>query len=177
MANFSTPKLTAEVNATLKAVVAELLKQGVPAKINDQLTGVSVVNENYPINMFDAEEDHLRFGPPNGKIRWHFRSLYLFTGTLSAKTFKNESKDLVTKLVRSVKERYEEILVADKRRAEKKEAQDEAAATQANLRASFPEFENKLNVNSSGITIKFDYLTVEKATKILQALKDAGITP
>jgi len=174
MAKFSTPELTEQVKATLDAVIAELVKQGVPAELNHNSDGVAVVAKKYPQTIFSVAEEHLRFGPPNGKVKWHFQSLFLSTGTVAAKAFKGDAKDLVAKLVNSVKERHEKIVAADKHSASKDEARRTAQSELTKIREAFPEFEGS---TSSGINIEFRHLTLDEATKILQALRDAGITP
>lgn len=174
---FSTETLDALVQTTLKEVVQELEKLKVPAKIVNSPLGIRL--DGYYLNIIDIDEDRHQPKDSGRRIKWVFRSLYMDTRTIAAKVLRGDSKDLVAKLVRSVKERHESILEAQKEDAKQIRAREEATAVLDKIRKCFPEFANNIQVRVSGgswhLSVEFSKLNQETVMALLKALRALGI--
>lgn len=163
-------ELAVLVQATLKGVVQELQKQGVPAKVNKRPLGIRLAN--YHSNIVDVDEDR-------SSVKWVFRSIWLSTGVVSAKVIRKNSKDLESKLVASIQDRYEAIVAAHKYDVDEAEAKDTANSILLKIHKAFPEYTSniwaKMSETDFSFCIEFNSLTQETAIEILRALKERGV--
>lgn len=177
MSRFSKPQLETQASELNAQILAGLAAIGITAEMNENSDGIKVPEYHYDIvRVHEPYSGHGFSHNPSGKLEVHFQSVHLGRGCLChSKKFKADTKDLIKKVVASVKERRDAILAQKTRdRAEEKEKRSHEA-TLKHMRENYPEFKDNIEHHRSQTNLNFHDLSEDKARLILMALRNAGI--
>jgi len=177
MSNFSKPQLEIQANDINAQILAGLAAIGIQAEMNENKDGIKIPEYHYAIVSVGERYSGSGFTRrKSGRIEVDFGSIYMGRGCLChAKRFKADTKDLIKKVVASVKERRDAILAQKTRdRAEEKEKRSHEA-TLKHMRENYPEFKGNIEHHRSQINLNFHDLDEDKARLILMTLRNAGI--
>lgn len=174
---YSKPELeqqAAELNAQILAGLAEL---GIKANLNEQSDGIKIPEYTYDIVSVCEKSVGAGFSHrPMGELEVSLRSIHKGLGCLChAKRFKGNAKDLVQKVVASVKERRDALVAQDAREKATDKAQRAHGKVLRTLSENYPEFSGNIEHHSSQINLSFRHLTEAEARLILMTLRNAGI--
>lgn len=171
------PELKKQANELYSQILAGLKEAGVPASMNEHLDGIMIPEYPYVV----AEVGEITRGSGfsihgSGKLEVSFRSLYLGHECLChAKRFKADTKDLIKKVVSSIKERRDAVIVQTAREEAKTKARESHGSTIKAMRENYPEFSRNIERHNSQINLSFNNLTEDQARLILMTLRNAGI--
>ena len=177
MARYSTPALDREAVELLVKIISELTAIGIKAELNESSWGVKIPEYTYDItSVNEMSVGHGFSHRPTGKLEVVFRSVHMGMGCLChAKRFKVDTKDLVQKVVASVKERRDAIIAQRNREEASDKARTAHQRVLKKLSTDFPEFKGNIDHSSGSINLSFRHLSEDEARAIFKVLRDAGI--
>lgn len=177
MSIFSKPELKKQADELYAQIFAGLKEAGVKASMNENMDGVKIPEYFYVIASVEEVTRGTGFSIiRTGKLEVVFRSIYLKpSGLCHAKRFKADTKDLVKKVVASIKERRDAIVAEHAREKAETKAHRTHEATLKGLRKDFPRFKDNIGNHRSLINLNFHDLTEDQARLILMTLRNAGI--
>jgi hypothetical protein len=166
--SFSKPELEQQAKELTNQILDELGKIGISSQKKN--TGGIMIPGHY--------EEICRVSEGAGELVVSFGSIYLGgIGPLCyAKKFKASTKNLVPKVVESIKERRDAIIAQKSRNADEDKANLSHAETLKHMRENYPEFSRNIQYHAREINLSFNLLTEDKARLILNTLRDAGIS-
>lgn len=177
MSRFSKPQLETQASELNAQILAGLAEAGVKAESNDYLDGIKIPEYQYDI--VRVEEKTSGYGisiHKFGVLVVVFRSIHMGRGTLChAKKFKADTKDLIKKVVESVKERRNAIIALNEREKSQNQARRSHERTLKQMRHDYPEFRENIEHHPSQINLSFHDLNEAEARLILVTLRSAGI--
>lgn len=177
MSNFSNPQLEIQANDINAQILAGLAAIGIQAEMNENTDGIKIPEYHYDIvsvcERYSGYGFHHR---RSGKLEVDFKSVYMGRGTLChAKRFKADTKDLIKKVVASVKERRDAIIAQNAREKAEEKAKRSHETTLKHMRENYPEFKGNIEHHRSQINLNFRNLSEDQARLILMTLRNAGI--
>jgi hypothetical protein len=176
MKTFSKPQLKTQADELNAQILAGLAAIGIKAELNE-FGGINI--PEYPYEIVSIREPYSGYGficNPSGKLEVKFRSVHVGLECLChAKKLKVNTKDLVKKVVASVKERRDAILAQNAHDQAKKKAEQSHKTTLKHLRDNYPEFKGNVEPHRSQINLNFHNLSEDQARLILMTLRNAGI--
>jgi hypothetical protein len=177
MSKYSKPELEQQANELNHQILVVLSAIGIKAELNACTDGIKIPEYTYDIASVREPNGGSGFSrQPTGKLEVDFRSVHTGRGCLChAKRFKADTKDLVQKVVTSIKERREAIVAQAKREREMGKARSAHQKILKSLSLDFPDFNGNIEHHSSQINLNFHGLDEDKARRILLALRNAGI--
>lgn len=180
MSYLKKPELSERALSILNQVVAKFAEGGVKVEIGEGHWGhvLSVTIGNQKTWVVSVEEGrsgttwHKR---DTGKLVYKFPTIrQSHTGNIAASQLGEDSKKLVDKIHAKVADRIEAICKESEVAAKKQEVDKRRQEGLEGLREAFPQFDRNI-YSDKGVVIKFNYLSIEGAHRILTALQDAGI--
>lgn len=177
MARFSKPQLETQANELNAQILAGLAAIGIKAELNENSGGIQIPEYTYDIAcVVEPRRGSTWSSYPNGTLEVDFRSVFMGRGCLChAKRLKASTKDLVKKVVASIKERRDDIIAQNSRDAAEEKAKRSHEAVLKGLRKDFPRFEGSIEHHRSQINLNFRNLSEDQARLILGILNAAGI--
>jgi len=177
MSKYSKPELEQQANELNHQILVVLSAIGIKAELNACTDGIKIPEYTYDIASVREPNGGSGFSrQPTGKLEVDFRSVHTGRGCLChAKRFKADTKDLVQKVVTSIKERREAIVAQAKREREMGKARSAHQKILKSLSLDFPDFNGNIEHHSSQVNLNFHGLDEDKARRILLALRNAGI--
>ena len=177
MSKYSKPELKQQANELNNQILVGLAAIGIKAELNDCTDGIKIPEYTYDLaTVLEPNGGHGFSYRPTGKLEVVFPSIHTGRGCLChAKRFKADTKDLVQKVVSSVKERREAIVARAKSELEMGKARSAHQKVLKSLSLDYPDFNGNIEHHSSQIKLNFHGLDEDKARRILLALRNAGI--
>jgi len=174
---YSKPELETQAKGLLDQIIVECGKIGILATLSEGGDGIKIAEYYYDV--VDVSEKRSSGGFSSralGALEVRFRSIHLGRGCLcSAKRFKIDTKDLMSKIVSSIKERRDAIIALKKQESMEDKSKRAHQKVLKTLRENYPEFEGNIEHDNSRINLSFRNLSEDKARWILKTLRDAGI--
>jgi len=177
MSRFSKPQLETQASELNAQILAGLAAIGITAEMNENSDGIKVPEYHYDIvRVHEPYSGHGFSHNPSGKLEVHFQSVHMGRGCLChSKKFKADTKDLIKKVVASVKERRDAILAQNAHEKAEEKANRSHEAVLKGLRKDFPRFKGNIGYHRSQINLNFHNLSEDQARLILGILNGSGI--
>jgi hypothetical protein len=176
MVKFSTPELKVQADELMSQIISGLSTIGVKAEINKDLNGIKIPEYQYNI----AYITELMYGDQwslssSGTLKVLFGSVFLYGDCLCrAKSFKGGARDLVKKVVASIKERRDVIVARQELREIEEKARKSHEEVLRGLSKDFPSLKKHIEYHKSKINLNFNDLSEDQAQLILTILQNAG---
>ena len=179
MAIFSKPQLETQADELNAQIIAGLAAIGIKATMNENTYGIKIPEYPYVIaSVCEQSSGHGFSRHMSGKLEVEFRSIHMGRGCLClchAKYFKADTKDLIKKVVASIKKRRNAILAQKARDRAEEKAERSHESTLKELRQDFPAFKGNIEHHRSQINLNFHNLTEDQARLILRGLLLRGL--
>ena len=177
MAMYSSKALEKQAHELIAQILAALAAVGIKAELSEDSGGIKIPEYHYDIlSISEPYSGSTWSRRPSGKLEVNFRSVHTGMGCLChAKRFKIDTKDLIKKVVASVKERQGALVAVNKRDKERDKAQRSHQKVLKTLSENYPEFHGNIEHHKSQINLNFHHLTEDEARMILMTLRNAGI--
>jgi len=177
MAMYSSKALEKQAHELNAQILAALTAAGIKAELSENSEGIKIPEYTYYIlSVSEPYSGSTWSRNPSGKLEVDFRSVHTGMGCLChAKRFKIDTKDLIKKVVASVKERRDALVAVAKRDKEKDKAQRSHQKILRAMKENYPEFYGNIEHHESQINLNFRRLTEGEARLILMTLRNAGI--
>ena len=178
MSRFSKPQLETQADELNAQILAGLAAIGIKAELNEDSGGIRIPEYFYDIVcVVEPRRGTTWSRYPSGTLEVDFRSVHLGRGCLChAKKFKASTKDLVKKVVASVKERRDAIIAQKSLEKAEEKARQSHEAVLRTMRENYPEFNGNIEHHRSQINLNFHRLSEDQARLILMTLRNAGIS-
>ena len=177
MASYSTTELNSQAYTLVNTVLAQLKAAGIPATLSEgDIDGIEfgdtrvlVVREVCKTYGFKSH--------PQGKFQVKLPTVHFgLRDSMKAKAYQENSKDLITKLVKDLLARHVAIVAYNTRTAEHDAEVKKARARVTSLQKAFPEYADHIYPRGgTSLAIEFGNLDMDQAKKILQALETCGV--
>jgi hypothetical protein len=177
MAMYSSKALEKQARDLNAQILAALAAAEIKAELDEDSAGIKI--PEYHFNILSISEPYSGSTwsrNPSGRLEVDFRSIHTGMGCLChAKRFKIDAKDLIKKVVASVKERRDALIARAKRDKEKDKAIQSHQKVLKAMKENYPEFSGNIEHHKSQINLNFHHLTEDQARMILVTLRNAGI--
>jgi magnesium-transporting ATPase (P-type) len=180
MSSFSKPELETQARRLTELVLTALGVAGIYAEVNENTGAIKIADYFYDLVHICEKKSRSGLRPlPQGVLEVFFRGIQFrdTSNSIRAKTFgvKGSDEALVARIVADIIARRAAILDNKKREDAKNKAYSIHEMALRALRVTYPEFSGAIERHQFEINLSFKGLTEDKARRILQALRDAGI--
>lgn len=174
---YSSKALEKQAQELNSQILSALAAEGIKAELDENSAGINIPEYHFNIlNISEPYSGSTWSRSPSGRLEVDFRSIHNGMGCLChAKRFKIDTKDLIKKVVASVKERRDALVAQAKRDKEKDKAIQSHQKVLKTMKENYPEFSGNIEHHKSQINLNFHHLTEDQARMILVTLRNAGI--
>ena len=177
MSRYSTPELEQQAIDLNTQIIDGLVAMGILAELNDSSGGVKIPEYHYDILRVDEKSSGHGFSHRrSSELEVYFSCIHIGRGCLChAKRFKADTKDLLKKVLASVKERRDTVIAQRARDEEVDQARTAHQRVLKKLSTDYPDFKGNIENSNGSIHLSFRHLSDAEARAIFKALQDAGI--